>query len=98
MGLLDSIKGLFTSASVKIEQTAEMAKNVVENSSGSLNEIKDAVSNAATELAESGKEFIDKSAETLSHTKNVVLEKGNEIIEAAKETIHHTDSKADKEG
>ncbi len=89
MGLMDTIKGLFSSASEKIDQTADMAKNVMENSSGSLTDIKEAISNATSEIAESGKEFIDKSAETLSHTKDIVVEKGGQIIDSAKETIHN---------
>jgi ElaB/YqjD/DUF883 family membrane-anchored ribosome-binding protein len=96
MGLLDTIKGLFTKATDKIDQTADLAKNVVENSSESFNEIKDAITNATTEIAESGKEFIAKSTETLTHTKDIVVEKGNEIIETAKETIGKEDSAEEK--
>ena len=88
MGLIDTIKGLFGAATDKIDQTADLAKNVIENSTGSLGDIKDAISNATSEIAESGKEFLDKSSESLSHAKDVVIEKGTEIIETAKETIH----------
>jgi vacuolar-type H+-ATPase subunit H len=96
MGLLDSIKGLFTQATEKIDQTADLAKNVVENSSESFNEIKEAISTATSEIAESGKEFIAKSSETISHAKDIVVEKGSEIIETAKETITKEDSAEEK--
>lgn len=69
MGLLKSIKGLFTTATDKIEKTAEEAKSVVENSAGSNDEIKNVVTDVVNEITESGK----KSPESLSKTKDILV-------------------------
>lgn len=69
MGLLKSIKGLFTSATDKIENTAEKAKSVVDNSTGSIDEIKKVVTDVVNEITESGK----KSPESLSNTKDILV-------------------------
>lgn len=69
MGLLKSIKVLFTSATDKIENTAEKTKSVVENSAGSIDEIKNVVTNVSNEVTESEK----KSQKTHSRDKDITV-------------------------
>lgn len=102
MGLLDSLKGLFSKGQATIENTVDAAKHAVENSGETLNSIKEQVSEMGTNLQEQGKELMDKtveaakdvvenSGETLEGIKNKVAEVSAEIQEEGKELLHKTE-------
>lgn len=102
MGLLDSLKNLFSKGQSQLENTVNVAKNAVENSGETFDSIKNQVSEISSNLQEQGKELMDKTVEaakdvvensggTIEGFKNKVSEMSAELQEEGKELLSKTE-------
>jgi len=102
VGLLDSLKNLFSKGQSSLENTVQVAKNAMEHSGETFDTIKNQVSEMSSSLQEQGKELMDKTVEaakdvvensggTLEGLKNKVSELSADLQEEGKELLNKTE-------